>query len=79
MSFPSVSPSWPNSRHWRAVMTRAFGADCTAVRWRSLPQGCDAQIIGTVEAGRPQVVLETELGGERIIEELEDEPLPCIC
>jgi hydrogenase expression/formation protein HypE len=26
-----------------------------------------------------RVVLETELGGERILEELEDDPLPRIC
>lgn len=54
-------------------------ANAALARWRALPQGENAQIIGTVEAGRPQVVLETELGGERIIEELEDEPLPRIC
>ncbi|MDD2722417.1 MAG: hydrogenase expression/formation protein HypE [Methylovulum sp.] len=39
----------------------------------------DAAIIGTVVCGRPQVVLETELGGERILPELEDDPLPRIC
>lgn len=42
--------------------------------------GCsDASVIGRVEPGRPQVILETELGGERILEELEDDPLPRIC
>ena len=61
-----------------AVVAPADGAAALA-RWRALPQGENAQIIGVVEAGRPQVVLETELGGERIIEELEDEPLPRIC
>ena len=61
-----------------AIVTPADGAAALA-RWRALPQGENAQIIGVVEAGRPQVVLETELGGERIIEELEDEPLPRIC
>lgn len=39
----------------------------------------DAAIIGTVKSGRSQVILETELGGERILEELEDDPLPRIC
>lgn len=38
-----------------------------------------ASIIGEVAAGRPRVVLETPLGGERILEELEDDPLPRIC
>jgi hydrogenase expression/formation protein HypE len=32
-----------------------------------------------VENGKPHVVLETELGGERLLEELEDDPLPRIC
>jgi hydrogenase expression/formation protein HypE len=47
--------------------------------WRALPQGRDAQVIGTVSDGRPQVVLQTEIGGERVLEELEDDPLPRIC
>jgi hydrogenase expression/formation protein HypE len=39
----------------------------------------DAAIIGSINSGRAQVVLETELGGERILAELEDDPLPRIC
>lgn len=39
----------------------------------------DANIVGTIASGRSQVVLETEIGGERILEELEDDPLPRIC
>jgi hydrogenase expression/formation protein HypE len=39
----------------------------------------DAAIIGSVNSGRAQVLLETELGGERILAELEDDPLPRIC
>lgn len=39
----------------------------------------DAAIIGRVESGKARVILETELGGERILEELEDDPLPRIC
>lgn len=35
--------------------------------------------VGVIEAGGPYVVLETELGGERLIEELEADPLPRIC
>jgi hydrogenase expression/formation protein HypE len=48
--------------------------------WRALPQGADAAIIGEIEplAGHG-VVLQTALGGERILEELEDDPLPRIC
>lgn len=47
--------------------------------WRALPQGEGAALIGRLEPGRPRVVLETELGGERLLEELEDDPLPRIC
>lgn len=48
-------------------------------RWRAIDGGGDAACIGSVEAGRPQVVLETALGGERLLDELEDDPLPRIC
>jgi hydrogenase expression/formation protein HypE len=47
--------------------------------WQSLPEGEDAVLIGTVAAGDGLLVLETELGGKRILEELEDDPLPRIC
>jgi len=47
--------------------------------WRALPGGENAAIIGRVEAGNTRVVLRTELGGERILDELEDDPLPRIC
>ncbi len=39
----------------------------------------DAAIIGTIETGRAQVILQTEIGGERILQELEEDPLPRIC
>jgi hydrogenase expression/formation protein HypE len=52
---------------------RALGA------WRRLPEGQAAAMIGTVGEGRPQLVVETEIGGERMLEELEDDPLPRIC
>ncbi|MGY6275565.1 hydrogenase expression/formation protein HypE [Methylomonas sp. MgM2] len=39
----------------------------------------DAAIIGTIAEGKPAVILETEIGGERILQELEDDPLPRIC
>ncbi|HUF20302.1 MAG TPA: hydrogenase expression/formation protein HypE [Burkholderiales bacterium] len=46
---------------------------------RRLPQGCDAALIGRLGPGRAQVTLRTPLGGERVIEELEEDPLPRIC
>jgi hydrogenase expression/formation protein HypE len=48
-------------------------------RWQALPQGAAACIIGRVEAGDGRVILETSLGGRRILDELEDDPLPRIC
>jgi hydrogenase expression/formation protein HypE len=54
-------------------------ADRALAAWRALPGGADAAIIGQVDrSGRP-VVIETELGGRRLLEELEDDPLPRIC
>jgi hydrogenase expression/formation protein HypE len=47
--------------------------------WRARPDGAEASIIGSVGEGRARVILETELGGERLLEELEDDPLPRIC
>jgi len=48
-------------------------------RWHALADGKDAAIIGSVNASNRHVLLHTELGGERILEELEDDPLPRIC
>ncbi len=47
--------------------------------WRELPEGAEAACVGELVAGRERVILVTELGGERILEELEDDPLPRIC
>jgi hydrogenase expression/formation protein HypE len=50
-----------------------------AARWQALPAGEGAAIIGTIEQGEPRIVLETAIAGERIIEDLEEDPLPRIC
>jgi hydrogenase expression/formation protein HypE len=64
----------------RVVAVAASEAAAHILRhWRSLPAGEAAAAIGTIAAGRPSVVLETEIGGERFLEELEDDPLPRIC
>jgi hydrogenase expression/formation protein HypE len=47
--------------------------------WRDLPQGSEAQIIGHMVEDVSRVILETEIGGERVLQELEDDPLPRIC
>lgn len=39
----------------------------------------DAAVIGEVETGDGPVILETGMGGERVLDELEDDPLPRIC
>lgn len=39
----------------------------------------EAAIIGEVEAGAGPVIMETGMGGERVVDELEDDPLPRIC
>lgn len=54
-------------------------ADALLQDWRQLPDGEHAAIIGQLNRDDPGVVLETELGGERALEELEDDPLPRIC
>ncbi|MES9814863.1 MAG: hydrogenase expression/formation protein HypE [Candidatus Thiodiazotropha sp.] len=48
-------------------------------RWKNLPGGDMAALIGETRQEDPYVILETDLGGARILEELEDDPLPRIC
>lgn len=59
------------------VAEREAGAALAA--WRRLPEGQEAAIVGALRAGRPSVALRTPLGGERLLQELEDDPLPRIC
>ena len=47
--------------------------------WRGLDQGQEAAIIGEFSEGDSSVILKTSLGGERYLDELEDDPLPRIC
>ena len=61
-----------------AVVDPAHADDLLA-RWRNLPEGEGAAVIGEIEAGDPRIVLETELGGQRILDDLEEDPLPRIC
>lgn len=53
-------------------------ADELLKRWRSVADGKEAALIGTI-TDHSAVVLETALGGERLLQELEDDPLPRIC
>ncbi|CAA6827598.1 MAG: [NiFe] hydrogenase metallocenter assembly protein HypE [uncultured Thiotrichaceae bacterium] len=61
------------------AIVSAEQANQALARWQALPQGKEAAIIGEILVGKPFVTLRTELGGERILEELEDDPLPRIC
>jgi hydrogenase expression/formation protein HypE len=47
-------------------------------RWQNISTTDEASIIGHI-INNPQVILETELGGKRLLNELEDDPLPRIC
>jgi hydrogenase expression/formation protein HypE len=47
--------------------------------WRGIPAGEGAARIGRIVAAQKRVILETPLGGQRFLEELEDDPLPRIC
>lgn len=47
--------------------------------WRQLPEGEHAALIGEVREGPGQVILVTGIGGERLLHELEEDPLPRIC
>jgi hydrogenase expression/formation protein HypE len=54
-------------------------AEQALLAWRELPQGKEAQIIGHIDDKVSRVLMETDIGGERVLQELEDDPLPRIC
>ena len=54
-------------------------AEAAVQALRAQPNGELACVIGRLEDRAHHVVLHTELGGQRILEELEDDPLPRIC
>ncbi|KHF24219.1 hydrogenase expression/formation protein HypE [Solemya velum gill symbiont] len=54
-------------------------ADTLLQTWRNIKGGEESAIIGHISTATRQVIIETEIGGERILEELEDDPLPRIC
>jgi hydrogenase expression/formation protein HypE len=64
----------------RVVAVVAAGSAERALQaLRALPDGAGAALIGEVVAAPARVVLRTTIGGERVLEELEDDPLPRIC
>ena len=54
-------------------------ADDLLATWQDMEEGAGASLIGYIDSNSSHVLLETEIGGERILEELEDDPLPRIC
>lgn len=61
-----------------AVVAAEIGQDVMNL-WRTILGGEDSRLIGAIRAGAGRVILETAIGGERFLEELEDDPLPRIC
>ncbi len=61
------------------AVTAAESAEALLTAWKGLPEGEDAAIIGAATEGRDRVILETEILGERLLEDLEEDPLPRIC
>ena len=54
-------------------------AEALVAKWREYPSGEGATLIGRIEQGAPRIVLETEIAGERMLDDLEEDPLPRIC
>lgn len=63
------------------VMAAVAGdqADAAVSELRASGVAPDAAVVGTVAASTGPVTLTTGLGGQRLIDELEDDPLPRIC
>jgi hydrogenase expression/formation protein HypE len=61
-----------------AVVSAAV-AETVVARWQALDEGVGACVIGEVESGNGDVLLQTPIGGQRRLEALEDDPLPRIC
>ncbi|WP_369158286.1 hydrogenase expression/formation protein HypE [Candidatus Thiodiazotropha sp. LNASS1] len=61
------------------AVVAADQADAALGCWKNLPGGDMVSLIGETRQEDPYVILETDLGGARILEELEDDPLPRIC
>ena len=64
------------------AITDSNSADMVLSHWQSLDQGQGAAHVGELceaNAAQSLVRLKTRLGGERVLDELEDDPLPRIC
>jgi len=61
------------------LVCTADAADVVLAAWRQLPEGRHAAQIGEVTARGSQVVLETRMGGHRLVDVPQGEMLPRIC
>ena len=61
------------------AVVRPDQADDVVAALRDLEDGRDAAIVGTIGSAGGRVTMQTAIGGERFLEELEDDPLPRIC
>ena len=61
------------------AVIEAEQAEDLLLAWRTQADGAQASIIGSIQTGEPSTVLTTAIGGERLLEDLEEDPLPRIC
>lgn len=61
------------------AVVRADQAEAVVASLRTHPDGRDAAIVGHIDRAADRVTMRTDIGGERFLEELEDDPLPRIC
>ena len=61
------------------AVVAADQAETAQTKWNALSELGQATIIGHINRDSQHAVLHTELGGQRVLEELEDDPLPRIC
>lgn len=54
-------------------------AEALLQTWQGIDEGQEARFIGSIRSEINQLVMQTDIGGERILDELEDDPLPRIC
>jgi hydrogenase expression/formation protein HypE len=61
------------------MVVDANSADDVLRVLRKTERGKDAAIVGEVQAGSRRVIMETEIGGRRIVREPYGSPMPRIC
>ena len=70
---------WPFAACPDPAVCAADAAPAVLDYWKSLPEGKGAAAIGRVTTGHGRVMLETLIGGRRLVSLPEGELLPRIC